>query len=110
MLLVPTPLFLLVTLGMFYFAQLFSPHPARTESNIAALVEKANHGEFNSGADRLVSLVSSSWRFRDESQKEASQVYIIGGCALGAAIALQLYVILRTRTVISKRLSKQATG
>jgi hypothetical protein len=97
LLLLPSVLFIEVAVGSFHFANLLSPNLESTQQNIDALVQKAAHGDFDSKSDRLVGMVTNSWRGRDELKASLSLEEKVAGWTLVLGVVLQVYVILRIR-------------
>ena len=101
-LLAPSAFFAAMAGLSFYWAGALLPEPQReqaTEKNIADLVQKAQNGEFGPKPDRLIGVVSTSWRTKDLLHESLGEFHAktsrLWGCGILVGVALQVYVTLR---------------
>jgi hypothetical protein len=93
-----------------YWASALLPDPRHaqtTEKNIHELAQKAETGEFGPQPDRLVGVLSDSWRARDVLHESLggfhAKVSKVLGYGVLVGVALQIYVIFRVKAGMRRR-------
>ncbi len=108
-LLIPSALFAAMAGLLLFYATAFFPdrnHEQRTQKRVDELVRKAQSGEMGTKSDKLVEMLTRSWRREDELQgdltKFHAQISRYAGCGILLGIVVQIYVIFRVKAGLRK--------
>jgi len=108
-LLAPSILFVTVAAVSLFYANALSPSPSEkqgTQRRIDRLVRDAQRGEFSPKPDRLVNLLSNSWRASDDLHEVLARGHAqsseLVGCVVFFGVVAQIYVIFRVKAAYKK--------
>jgi hypothetical protein len=108
-LLAPSILFVTVAAVSLVYATALSPSPREkqgTQRRIDRLVRDAQRGEFGPEPDKLVGMLSKSWRTSDDLQEVLgnghAQFSELVGCGVLVGVMVQIYVIFRVKAAHKK--------
>src|SRR5258708_175133 len=108
-LLAPSILFITVAGASLRYATAFSPSAREkqgTQRRIDQFVRDAQRGDFGPEADKLVRMLSNSWRTSDELHdvlgRGHAQLSDLVGCGVLVGVVVQIYVIFRVKAAHKK--------
>jgi hypothetical protein len=108
-LLVPSALFAAMAGLLLFYATAFFPdrnHEQRTQKRVDELVRKVQSGELGPKPDKLVEMLSRSWRREDGLQEDLTkfhaQISRYAGCGILLGIVAQMYAIFRVKAGLRK--------